>query len=141
MTCLLPIISIFYIGMFKKENVAPVKQGVFYELNLSKNSGPFLSKDIMYNNPRSNNLLTNHAILNEHRKMVETLTQLDKTAKMQHTRDENTENFAAVARLCEVRPAPLSKNWPPASWPRPPSDWSSPASEGTSRASTRRCRE
>ena len=42
---------------FKKENVAPMKQGVFYQLSLSKNNGPFLSNDIMYNNPKSNALL------------------------------------------------------------------------------------
>ena len=44
--------------MIKKENWPPIKQGVFYQLNLNKNSGPFLSKDIMNNNPISNNLLT-----------------------------------------------------------------------------------
>lgn len=126
--------------MFKKENLPPVKQGVFYELNLSKNNGPYLSKDIMYNNPRSNNLLTNTAILNEHKKMVETLTQLDKTAKMQHTKDESTENFSAVAKLCEVPFTPLRRNWPPASRCPPHSRWNSRASEETSRASMRRCR-
>lgn len=125
--------------MFKKENHPPTKQGVFYELNLSKNNGPYLSKDIMYNNPRSNNLLTNTAILNEHKKMVETLTQLDKTAKMQHTKDESTENFAAVAKLCEVPFAPIRPNWPPASRCPTHSSWNSRASAGTSRASTRRC--
>ena len=45
--------------MFRKENIIPTKQGVFYELNLNKNNGPFLSKDIMYNNPKSFNLLAN----------------------------------------------------------------------------------
>jgi hypothetical protein len=53
----------------KKENVAPVRQGVFYQLSLSKNDGPFLSKDIMYNNPKSNALLPSPA-LHEHRKMA-----------------------------------------------------------------------
>ena len=50
--------------MSQKENTIPLKQGVFYQLNLSKNNGPFLSKDIMYSNHKSNNLLTNHGILN-----------------------------------------------------------------------------
>lgn len=86
-----------------------MKQGVFYELNLNKNNGPYLSKDIMYNNPRSNNLLTNHTILNEHKKMVETLTQLEKTAKMQHTKEEKTENFAAIAKMCEVLSPPIQQ--------------------------------
>jgi hypothetical protein len=49
--------------IFKKENLPPIKQGVFYELNLNKNNGPYLSKDIMYNNPKSNHLLTNQSIL------------------------------------------------------------------------------
>jgi len=62
--------------MLKKENQPPTKQGVFYQLNLNKNNGPYLSKDIMYNNTRSNPLLTTPAILNEHKKMVETLNQL-----------------------------------------------------------------
>jgi len=62
--------------MFKKENNPPTKQGVFYQLNLNKNNGPYLSKDIMYNNVRSNTLLTTPAILNEHKKMAETLNQL-----------------------------------------------------------------
>lgn len=44
--------------MLKKENWPPIKQGAFYQLNLNKNGGPFLSKDIMGNNPISNNLLT-----------------------------------------------------------------------------------
>ena len=49
--------------MFKKENRPPTKQGVFYQLNLNKNNGPFLSKDIMYSNHKSNNLLTNDDLL------------------------------------------------------------------------------
>lgn len=73
--------------MLKKENVAPTKQGVFYQLNLNKNSGPFLSKDIMYNNTKSNTLLTNVAILNEHKKMVETMSQLEKTSKMHQSKE------------------------------------------------------
>lgn len=50
--------------MFKKENRIPSKQGIFYQLPLNKNNGPYLSKDIMYNNPKSNALLTNPDILN-----------------------------------------------------------------------------
>jgi len=44
--------------MIKKENLPPIKQGVFYQLNINKNSGPFLPKDIMHDNPKSNMLLT-----------------------------------------------------------------------------------
>ena len=49
--------------MNRKENQPPTKQGIFYELNLTKNDGPYLCKDIMYNNPKSNNLLLNSCIL------------------------------------------------------------------------------
>jgi hypothetical protein len=68
--------------MFKKENLPPVKQGVFYQLNLNKNNGPFLSKDIMYDNPKSFNLLANQAAILEHKKMSQTMTVLEKTLKM-----------------------------------------------------------
>ena len=81
---------------YKKENVPPAKQGVFYQLSLSKNNGPFLSKDIMYSNPKSNTLLSTPSALSKHKKMVETLTQLERTAKMQHSHEEKTENFSAT---------------------------------------------
>ena len=67
--CLVHIskLMIFYSNIlfmiFKKENLPPVKQGVFYELNLNKNNGPYLSKDISFNNPKSSQLLTNKTIL------------------------------------------------------------------------------
>ncbi len=44
----------------------------------------------MFNNPKSNHLLTNPAILNEHKRMVDTLTNLHKTSKMEATKDEKT---------------------------------------------------
>lgn len=70
----------------KKENLPPVKQGVFYQLSLNKNNGPFLSKDIMYNNPKSNTLLPSASLLQQHQKMAETLSQLERNAKMQTTK-------------------------------------------------------
>jgi hypothetical protein len=39
-----------------KEN-RPIKQGGIYSLDLGKNNGPFLPKDIMFNNPKSVQLL------------------------------------------------------------------------------------
>jgi hypothetical protein len=86
--------------MFRKENLAPMKQGVFYQLNLNQNNGPYLSKDIMYNNTKSNTLLTNPTILNEHKKMVETLNHLEKTAKIHQAKEEKTENFSAIVQFC-----------------------------------------
>jgi hypothetical protein len=55
--------------MFKKENLPPIKQGIFYGLGLNKNNGPFLSKDIMYDNHISNNLLASQGRLNDHKKV------------------------------------------------------------------------
>lgn len=68
--------------MFQKENQIPRKQGAFYQLNLNKNNGPFLSKDIMFTNPRSTTLITNPDILREHQKVAETLIRLQKTVEM-----------------------------------------------------------
>jgi hypothetical protein len=68
--------------MFKKENITLTKQGPFYQLNLNKNSGPFLAKDIMFNNPKSNALLTNQHILKEHLTRVKTMTDLKKVHKI-----------------------------------------------------------
>ena len=88
--------------MFKKENRVPTKQGVFYQLNLNKNSGPFLSKDIMYSNHKSNNLLTNHDLLSQHKMMAETLNNLEKTIKTQPTNQAKTENFNSIFEYCQV---------------------------------------
>lgn len=76
--------------MFRKENQVPTKQGVFYQLNLNKNNGPYLSKDIMYNNPKSNNLLSHQTILNEHKMMVQTLSEIEKNIKNEQTKDSKT---------------------------------------------------
>lgn len=88
--------------MLKKENLPPIKQGVFYQLNLNKNSGPFLAKDIMFNNPKSNMLLTNHEMHHEHQKMMETLSHLEKTGKMQPSHETKTESFNTIIQSCEV---------------------------------------
>ncbi len=71
--------------MFRKENTPPSKQGIFYHLNLNKNSGPFLPKDIMYSNPISNNLLTTQSRLNDHRTMTENVNNLEINSKNQKT--------------------------------------------------------
>jgi hypothetical protein len=40
-----------------KENIMPPKQTFFFQINLGKNQGPFLVKDIMHNNPKSISLI------------------------------------------------------------------------------------
>ena len=45
-----------------KEN-RPTKQGGIYSLDLGKNNGPFLPKDIMFNNPKSVQLLVGAEVL------------------------------------------------------------------------------
>jgi len=49
--------------MFEKENKAPVKQGILYELTLGKDNGPYLTKDIMHSNPKSISLLAGSQIV------------------------------------------------------------------------------
>jgi hypothetical protein len=49
--------------MFDKENKQPSRQGVLYELSLGKDNGPYLSKDIMYSNPKSIALLAGSQIV------------------------------------------------------------------------------
>jgi hypothetical protein len=49
--------------MFEKENKQPCRQGVLYELNLGKDNGPYLSKDIMFSNPKSIALLAGSQIV------------------------------------------------------------------------------
>lgn len=49
--------------MFNKENAIPTKQGALYELSLGKDNGPYLSKDIMYSNPKSIALLAGSQIV------------------------------------------------------------------------------
>ena len=96
--------------LFSKENKStrPVKQGVFYQLPLSKNSGPFLSKDIMYNNRKSNTLLANTSILAEHKNMVATLDHLTKTTKNNHPQPTHTtHSFSNTHSFSHVPPTPL----------------------------------
>lgn len=88
--------------MIKKENWPPIKQGVFYQLNLSKNSGPFLSKDIMNNNPISNNLLTCKEKIHQFKKMSQTLSTVQSMPKLQTYNESKTENFTAVIKFCDV---------------------------------------
>ena len=89
-----------------------MKQGVFYQLPLSKNSGPFLSKDIMYNNRKSNTLLANTTILAEHRNMVATLDHLTKTTKNAHPQPTHTtHSFNNTAAFSNVPlPPPRSRS-------------------------------
>lgn len=55
-------ITFYYFHMqqlfsFNTENDRPRKQGGLYALDIGKNIGPFLPKDIMPNNPKSISLL------------------------------------------------------------------------------------
>jgi hypothetical protein len=50
-------------NIHEKENKIPTKQGILYELGLNKDSGPYMLKDIMQNNPKSISLLTGAQIL------------------------------------------------------------------------------
>lgn len=76
--------------MFRKENTPPTKQGIFYHLNLNKNSGPFLPKDIMYSNPISNNLLTTQTRLEDHKKMTEFAQNWEANSKMHKSSESKT---------------------------------------------------
>lgn len=51
----------------------PTKQGVMYGLNLDKEQGPYLSKDIMHSNPRSITLLAGSQIMNSFTSLNQTL--------------------------------------------------------------------
>ena len=59
--------------MLGKENRFPVKQGVMYELNLDKDQGPYLSKDIMHSNPKSIALLAGSQIVKSFSTLNQTL--------------------------------------------------------------------
>ena len=59
--------------MIGKENRIPGKQGVMYELNLDKDQGPYLSKDIMHSNPRSIALLAGSQIVKSFSTLNQTL--------------------------------------------------------------------
>lgn len=48
----------------------PKKQGSLYSLDIGKNMGPFLPKDIMPNNPKSIGLLVGKEIVKSHLIMV-----------------------------------------------------------------------
>lgn len=65
--------------MLGKENRSPTKQGVMYELNLDKDQGPYLSKDIMHSNPRSIALLAGSQI-------VKSFSTLNQTLKLTETK-------------------------------------------------------
>lgn len=65
--------------MLGKENRSPTKQGVMYELNLDKDQGPYLSKDIMHSNPKSIALLAGSQI-------VKSFSTLNQTLKLTETK-------------------------------------------------------
>jgi hypothetical protein len=67
--------------MFQKENQPPARQGVMYQLNLDKEQGPFLSKDIMHSNPRSITLLAGSQIM-------KSFTSLNQTLKLTETKQK-----------------------------------------------------
>lgn len=67
--------------MFQKENNPPAKQGVMYQLNLDKEQGPYLNKDIMHSNPRSITLLAGSHIMNS-------FTSLNQTLKLTETKQK-----------------------------------------------------
>lgn len=69
--------------MLKKENRPPSKQGVFYQLNLNQNNGPFLTKDIMHSNHKSHQMLTTSSSFKTHQSLTSTLSQLTKTSENQ----------------------------------------------------------
>jgi len=72
------------------------KQGVFYQIPLGKENGPFLSKDIMHNNPKSISLLTGTEILKSHTSMVNTLKFFDNQGSTKTTIGNSStqvENF------------------------------------------------
>lgn len=56
-----------------KENRGICKQGVMYELNIDKDQGPYLSKDIMHSNPRSIALLAGSQIVKSFSTLNQTL--------------------------------------------------------------------
>lgn len=59
--------------MLQKENKPPVRQGVLYELNLDRDQGPYLTKDIMHSNPRSITLLAGSQIMKSFNTLNQTL--------------------------------------------------------------------
>ena len=71
--------------MIGKENRIPGKQGVMYELNLDKDQGPYLSKDIMHSNPRSIALLAGSQI-------VKSFSTLNQTLRLTETKQREYDN-------------------------------------------------
>ena len=59
--------------MLGKENRVPNKQGVMYDLNIDKDQGPYLRKDIMHSNPKSIALLTGSQIVKSFSTLNQTL--------------------------------------------------------------------
>ena len=59
--------------MLGKENRVPNKQGVMYELNINKDQGAYLRKDIMHSNPKSIALLTGSQIVKSFSTLNQTL--------------------------------------------------------------------
>ena len=105
-----------------KENSMPIllnKQGIFYQIPLGKNNGPFLSKDIMHSNPKSISLLTGSEILRFHTSMVNTLHLFEdkSTAKSSlGVKTPHIENFASTFKYLEGELVVLHKDSESLKW-------------------------
>lgn len=85
----------------EKENQLPAKQGVMYELNIDKDQGPYLSKDIMHSNPRSITLLAGSQIMNSFSSLNQTL-KLTETKQKEYTQSlSSIESFSAIVQNIE----------------------------------------
>jgi septal ring factor EnvC (AmiA/AmiB activator) len=87
--------------MLGKENRAPFKQGVMYELNLDKDQGPYLSKDIMHSNPRSIALLAGSQIVKSFATLNQTLKLTETKQKEYDLSLSSIESFTATIKNVE----------------------------------------
>lgn len=71
----------YRLGLVEKENKVPSKQGVLYELRLGKQSGAYLPKDIMYDNPKSISLLAGSQIVKSFASLNATMAVSDNKQK------------------------------------------------------------
>jgi hypothetical protein len=71
----------YRLGLVEKENRVPSKQGVLYELRLGKESGAYLPKDIMYDNPKSIALLAGSQIVKSFASLNSTMAVSDNKQK------------------------------------------------------------
>jgi hypothetical protein len=91
----------FLLKMLGKENRAPFKQGVMYELNLDKDQGPYLSKDIMHSNPRSIALLAGSQIVKSFATLNQTLKLTETKQKEYDLSLSSIESFTATIKNVE----------------------------------------